>query len=74
MTPDEIVQLYKEGFTTSQGERVLEDLGVRFCEHSSTFSVDSNETAYREGQRTVLLFIRSMLRDRKQLEELANNE
>lgn len=74
MTPDELVDLYKQVFTTSQGERVLEDMGVRFCEHSSTFSNDPCETAYREGQRTVLLFIRSMLRDRKQLEELANNE
>ena len=74
MTPEETIELYKEVFTTVQGEQVLEDMGVRFCEHSSTFSVDPNETAYREGQRTVLLFIRSMLRDRKQLEDMISNE
>ena len=44
---------------------------MRFCEHSSTFSSDPCETAYREGQRTVLLFIRSMIRDRKPLEDIA---
>jgi hypothetical protein len=74
MTPEETRQLYKEVFTTVQGQTVLEDMGLRFCEHSSTFSVEPNETAYREGQRTVVLFIKSMLRDQKQLEEMAQNE
>lgn len=74
MKPEDTVELYKEVFTTVQGEQVLEDLGLRFCEHSSTFSPDPNETAYREGQRTVLLFIKSMIRDRKPLEELASDE
>jgi hypothetical protein len=74
MTPEDTRELYKEVFTSVQGERILEDLGVRFCEHSSTFSVDPNETAYREGQRTVVLFIKSMLRNQKQLEEMAQNE
>jgi len=74
MTPEETIELYKEVFTTVQGEQVLEDMGVRFCEHSSTFSSDPCETAYREGQRTVLLFIKSMIRDRKPLEDLASNE
>jgi hypothetical protein len=74
MTPEETIELYKEVFTTVQGEQVLEDMGVRFCEHSSTFSSDACETAYREGQRTVLLFIRSMIRDRKPLEDIASDE
>ena len=74
MTPEEVMDLYKEVFTTVQGEQVLEDMGVRFCEHSSTFSSDPCETAYREGQRTVLLFIRSMIRDRKPLEDIASDE
>ena len=74
MTPEDTIELYKEVFTSVQGERVLEDLGVRFCEHSSTFSTDPCETAYREGQRTVLLFIKSMIRDRKPLEDIAIDE
>tara|TARA_R100001463_G_scaffold32675_2_gene73055 strand:+ start:2725 stop:2949 length:225 start_codon:yes stop_codon:yes gene_type:complete len=74
MTPEDTIELYKELFTTVQGERVLDDLGMRFCEHSSTFSSDPHETAYREGQRTVVLFIKSMLRDRKQLEGMTSDE
>ena len=74
MTPEDAIDLYKEVFTTTQGERVLGDLGARFCLESSTFSADPYETAYREGQRTVLLFIKSMIRDRKPLEGIAEYE
>ncbi len=74
MTPEDIIQLYKTVFTTEDGQRVLDDLGVRFCEHSSTFSTDANETAYREGQRTELLFIRYMRRDRPQQKDMIENE
>lgn len=74
MTPEDIIQLYKTVLTSEDGQRILDDLGVRFCEHSTTFSADPCETAYRGGQRTVLLFIRSMLRDRKQLEDMISNE
>ena len=63
MTPEDIIQLYKTVFTTEDGQRVLDDLGVRFCEHSSTFSTDANETAYR-----------SMLRDRPQKKDMIENE
>ena len=66
--PEDTIDLYKLVFDTEDGDKVLEDLGLRFCEQSSTFSTDPCETAYREGQRTVVLFIRSMLRD-KQTEE-----
>ncbi len=74
MTPEDTIALYKQVFTSDQGEQLLEDLGVRFCENSSTFSPDPHETAYREGQRTVVLFIKSMLRDRKQIEDMIDNE
>ena len=74
MTPQDTIELYKTIFTSEDGERILSDLGVRFCEHSTTFSADPHETAYREGQRTVVLFIRSMLRDRKQLKDMIENE
>ena len=74
MTPEDTIQLYKTVFSSEDGQRILDDLGVRFCEHSTTFSTDPCETAYREGQRTVLLFIRSMLRDRKQLEDMIQDE
>ena len=74
MTPEETIDLYKMVFSSAEGEQILEDMGVRFCEHSTTFSTDPCETAYREGQRTVVLFIKSMIRDRKPLEDIASNE
>ena len=67
--PEDTIDLYKLVFDTEDGDMVLEDLGLRFCEQSSTFSSDPCETAYREGQRTVVLFIRSMLRDKPNEEE-----
>lgn len=69
MTPEQLRDLYKVVFGTSDAEKVLEDLGARFSEHQSTFSTSSTETAYREGQRTVLLFIKSMLREQPQIKD-----
>ena len=69
MRPEDTVELYKLVFDSEDGDKVLHDLSLRFCEQSSTFSNDPCETAYREGQRTVVLFIRSMLRDKPNEEE-----
>ena len=44
----------------------MSDLEARFHFYGSTFSADPNETAYREGQRTVVLFLKSMLREQKE--------
>ena len=70
--PEDTIDLYKLVFDTEDGDKVLEDLGLRFCEQSSTFSTDPCETAYREGQRTVVLFIRSMLRDKPNEEDIVS--
>ena len=53
---------YKYIFNTAEGKRVLADLEKR-CHYHSTTNVkgDSHESAYMEGQRSVLLFIKSML-------------
>ena len=69
MKPEDTIELYKTVFDTEDGDKVLEDLGLRFCEQSSTFSTDPCETAYREGQRTVVLFIRSMLRTKPDIKD-----
>lgn len=63
MTPDEIKGVYKRTFETEDGQRVLEHLESRFHLTTSTFSSDPTETAYREGQRTVVLFLKNMLAD-----------
>ena len=53
---------YKYIFNTDEGKEVLIDLEKR-CHYHSTTNVkgDSHESAYMEGQRSVLLFIKSML-------------
>ena len=53
---------YKYIFNTDEGKKVLVDLEKR-CHYHSTTNVkgDSHESAYMEGQRSVLLFIKSML-------------
>ena len=54
---------YKYIFNTDEGKEGLADLEKR-CHYHSTTNVkgDSHESAYMEGQRSVLLFIKSMLR------------
>ena len=55
---------YKTIFNTEEGKKVLSDLEKR-CHYHSTTNVkgDSHESAYMEGQRSVLLFIKSMLQN-----------
>ena len=58
---------YQYIFNTDEGKEVLFDLEKR-CHYHSTTNVkgDSHESAYMEGQRSVLLFIKSMLRKDKE--------
>ena len=58
---------YKTIFNTDEGKEVLIDLEKR-CHYHSTTNVkgDSHESAYMEGQRSVILFIKSMLRKDKE--------
>lgn len=53
---------YQYIFNTDEGKDVLSDLEKR-CHYHSTTNVkgDSHESAYMEGQRSVLLFIKQML-------------
>ena len=55
---------YKIIFNTDEGKEVLSDLEKR-CHYHSTTNVkgDSHESAYMEGQRSVILFIKSMLQN-----------
>jgi hypothetical protein len=58
---------YQYIFNTEEGKEVLTDLKKR-CHYHSTTNVkgDSHESAYMEGQRSVILFIKSMLRNDKE--------
>ena len=57
---------YKHIFTSDEGKQVLFDLEKR-CHYHSTTNVkgDSHESAYMEGQRSILLFIKQMLQTNK---------
>jgi|TARA_R110000822_G_scaffold6141_1_gene25675 hypothetical protein len=53
---------YKNIFESDDGKAVMVDLEKR-CHYHATTNVrgDSHESAYMEGQRSVLLFIKTML-------------
>ena len=57
---------YKIICTSDEGKQVLSDLEKR-CHYHSTTNVkgDSHESAYMEGQRSILLFIKAMLQNEK---------
>jgi len=58
---------YKITFNSEQGQRVLNDLEKRCHEFVTTFSKDnSHETAFLEGQRSTLIFIKAMIKPQKE--------
>jgi phage baseplate assembly protein W len=60
---EELRQDAKQILDTNEGERLLEDLKRRYGFYQPTFRGDPYETAYAEGQRSVLLFILSLISD-----------
>ena len=67
-------EIYKIVFESDQGKLVMSDLEKR-CHFMSTTNVkgDSHESAYMEGQRSVLLFIKSMLQKENENVKRADN-
>ncbi len=65
MTPKELRQVYKTVFTSEDGERVLEDLDARFGLWKTSYPPNSDETAFREGQRDVVLFLHNIMKDQQ---------
>tara|TARA_Y100000401_G_scaffold116976_1_gene124190 strand:+ start:3998 stop:4216 length:219 start_codon:yes stop_codon:yes gene_type:complete len=51
-------------FSSKEGERVMADLKSAYYKRSS-FSKDSNEMAYREGQRSVIIRIINLIKEDK---------
>mgnify|MGYP003117408387 CR=1 FL=1 len=68
-SPEQLRVLFKELFSSAEGKKVLEDLETRFSYKSSTFVPNSDETIYREGQRSVVVFINNMIEDKKPIEQ-----
>ena len=58
----DLIRNYKSVFGSEDGKAVMDDLEKRCFYNVTTFAKgDTNETAFYEGQRTVLLFIKSMI-------------
>jgi len=58
----DLIKNYKATFGSDDGKMVMDDLEKRCFYNTSTYnSKEPNETAFFEGQRTVLLFIKSMI-------------
>ena len=56
---------YKITFGSDEGKRILDDISIRCHERTTTFSKDnSHETAFLEGQRSISLFIKAMLKSK----------
>ena len=65
MNPKELRQTYRTVLMSEDGEKVLEDLSARFGLWKSSFTPNSDETAFREGQRDVVLFLHNMIKDQQ---------
>jgi hypothetical protein len=62
---DQLKNDYKIVFGSEEGKRVLEDISIRCHESSTTFSKDnSHETAFLEGQRSIFIFLKAMLKSK----------
>tara|TARA_R100000734_G_C3318152_1_gene112015 strand:+ start:2300 stop:2530 length:231 start_codon:yes stop_codon:yes gene_type:complete len=68
-SPEQLRVIFKELFSSAEGKKVLEDLETRFSYKSSTFVPNSDETIYREGQRSVVVFINNMIEDKKTIQQ-----
>lgn len=71
---NDLREAYAFLFGETDGDTVLDDLRSRFHCHSPTFSADPYETAFREGQRSVVLFIENMMEKFTLPEEVDNDE
>ncbi len=65
MTPKELRETYRSVLMSEDGEKVMEDLAARFGLWKSSFTPNSDETAFREGQRDVVLFLHNIMKDQQ---------
>ena len=60
----ELVGNYKQCFSSPAGERVLKDLEAAYG-HRISYSANPYDTAFKEGQRSMVLRILTMLKQRE---------
>ncbi len=68
MSPEDLKNAYKHILESEDGQLILEDLALRFHIRTPVFSEDPYETAFRDGQRSVVLFIQNMIAERPQMQ------
>ena len=57
-----LIKNYKICFSTNEGKRIISDLEKRCHEFVTTHDKsNSHESAFLEGQRSVLIFIKNMI-------------
>ena len=60
-----LIKDYKICFGSEEGKRILEDLSKRCGDHVTTHCKgDSHESAFFEGQRSIMVFIKSILKSK----------
>ena len=69
MSPEDLRAANKFILESNDGEVIMEDLELRFHIRTPVFSNDPYETAFRDGQRSVILFMQNMLKERPVTEE-----
>lgn len=60
----ELQKMYRITFDSVEGKEVLADLKSAYY-HRTSFGKDPYETAYKEGQRSVLIRIINLLKEQK---------
>ena len=58
----EVKQLYIDVFENDNGKKLLEELEKRCFIHRSTFNKDGMAMAFNEGQRSIILHIKNMMK------------
>ena len=66
LKPADLAKAYAVVFGDVAGEQVLDDLRKRFHAFSTTMSTDALGTAFKEGQRSVVLLIENLIAQHEQ--------
>ena len=61
MSPREVQIIYKNFFSSSEGQLILEDIKSRFWEYVQPEGGNEYQTCLRVGQQSVLMYIKNQI-------------
>ena len=64
MNIEDLRAAHKLVFNTDDGVEIMKELELRFHVRSPVFSDNPYETAFRDGQRSVVLYLQNMVKER----------